>query len=78
MALLLADEGQLERAVELYATVSRYPLVSNSRLLADRAGGQIVAVTAQLPPNVAAAAQARGRARDLEATMADLVAGLRG
>lgn len=76
MALLLADEGQLERAVELYATVSRYPLFSNSRLLADRAGPQMGVVAAQLPPDTTAAAQARGRARDLEAAMADLLAEL--
>ena len=78
MALLLADEGQGERAVELYATASRYPLVANSRLLEDLAGRHIAAVAAQLPPDVAAAAQARGRARDLEAALADLVAELGG
>ena len=78
MALLLADEGQAEQAVELYASVSRYPLVANSRLLADRAGPQMAAVTARLPPDTAAAAQARGRARDLEVVMAELAAELGG
>jgi tetratricopeptide (TPR) repeat protein len=72
MALILADESQLERAIALYTTVSRCALVANSRLTEDLAGGQIAAVTAQLPPDVAAVAQARGRARDLEAAMADL------
>jgi hypothetical protein len=76
MALLLADEGQAEQAVELYATVSRYPLVSNSRLLADRAGPQMAAVAAQLPEDTAAAAQARGRAQDLEAAVAGMAAEL--
>jgi tetratricopeptide (TPR) repeat protein len=76
IALLLADEGQGERAVELYAMASRYPLVANSRLLEDLAGRHIAAVAAQLPADAAAAAQARGRARDLEAAMADLLAEL--
>jgi hypothetical protein len=76
MALLLADEGQGERAVELYAMASRYPLVANSRLLADLAGRHMAAVAAQLPADAAAAAQARGRSRDLEAALADLVAEL--
>jgi tetratricopeptide (TPR) repeat protein len=76
MALLLADEGQLERAVELYAIASRYPLVANSRLLEDLAGRHMAAAAAQLPADTAAAAQARGRARDLEATVADLLAEL--
>jgi predicted ATPase/DNA-binding SARP family transcriptional activator len=77
-ALLLADEGQLERAVELYATASRYPLVVHSRLVEDLAGRQMAAVAAQLPPDAAAAALARGRARDLAAAMAGLLAELGG
>ena len=76
MALLLADEGQGERAVELYATAERYPLVAHSRLLEDLSGRHMAAVAAQLPAHTAAAAQARGRARDLEAVMADLLAEL--
>jgi hypothetical protein len=73
VALLLADEGQPERAVELWAVASRYPLVANSRLVEGLAGRQMAAVAAQLPPGTAAAALARGRARDLEAAMADLL-----
>ena len=76
MALLLADEGQGERAVELYAMASRYPLVANSRLLEDLVGRRMAAVAAQLAPEVATAAQARGRAGDLEAAVADLRAEL--
>jgi tetratricopeptide (TPR) repeat protein len=76
MAMLLADEGQLERAVELYAMASRYPLMANSRLAADVAGRRIAAVAARLPADVVAAAEARGRARDLEAALAGLAAEL--
>jgi hypothetical protein len=76
MALLLADEGYLERAVELYAMASRYPLMAHSRLAADLAGQRMVAVAARLPADVAAAAEARGRAGDLEAALASLAAEL--
>ena len=72
-ALLLADGGQDERAVELYALASRYPFVANSRWFEDVAGRHIAAVAAALPPDVVAAAQERGRARDLEVTVAELL-----
>jgi predicted ATPase len=67
-----------ERAVELYALASRYPAVANSRLLKDFFGRLIGAAVATLPPDVVAAAQARGRARDLEATVAELLVELAG
>jgi hypothetical protein len=76
MALLLADEGQLERAVELYALASRYPLMANSRLAGDLAGRRLAAFAARLPADVAAAAQARGHAGDPEAALAGLPAEL--
>jgi predicted ATPase/DNA-binding SARP family transcriptional activator len=72
-ALLLADEGEVERAVEIYALASRYGFVGNSRLWEDIAGKHIVTFAATLPPEVVAAAQARGRARDLEATVVELL-----
>jgi tetratricopeptide (TPR) repeat protein len=78
IALLLADRGQIERAVELYALASRYPYVANSRWFEDVAGREISALTATLPPEVVAAAQARGRARDLWATAEELLAELGG
>jgi tetratricopeptide (TPR) repeat protein len=61
LALLLADEGELERAVELYALASRYPHVSNSRWFEDVAGRDIAAVAATLPADAAAAARERGQ-----------------
>jgi tetratricopeptide (TPR) repeat protein len=73
VALLLVEQGEVERAVELYALVSRYPYVANSRWFADVAGKHIAAVAATLPPEVVAAAQERGRARDLWETAAELV-----
>ena len=72
-ALLLADAGQRERAVELYALASRFGFVANSRWYKDVAGKQIAAVAATLPPDVVAAARERGRARDLWATAQQLL-----
>ena len=60
--------------MQFYALASRYPYVVNSRRFKDTAGRHITAVAATLPPDVVAAAQARGRARDLEATVAELLA----
>ena len=72
-ALLLADQGEQERAVEVYALASRYPNVAKSRWFEDVVGHHIAAVAATLPPDVIAAAQERGRARDLETTAAELL-----
>jgi tetratricopeptide (TPR) repeat protein len=77
LSLVLADEGEVERAVELYALASRYPRVANSRWFEDVAGRHIATVAATLPPDVVAAARERGRARDLEATVEELLAELR-
>jgi hypothetical protein len=75
-ALILASEGEVERAVELYALASRYPLVAKSRWFADVVGKQIAAAAATLPAERVAILQARGRTRDLEATVAELLAEL--
>jgi tetratricopeptide (TPR) repeat protein len=77
-ALLLMDAGKMEKAVELYALASRYPFVANSRWFEDVAGREIAAAAATLPPDVVAAAQERGRARDLWVTMEELLAELEG
>jgi hypothetical protein len=50
--------------------------VANSRWFEDVAGKHIAAVAATLPPEVVAVARERGRARDLEATVAELLAEL--
>ncbi|MBN1812364.1 MAG: tetratricopeptide repeat protein [Anaerolineae bacterium] len=67
-ALLLLDEGKTDRAVELYALASRYPFVANSRWFEEVAGKHIAAAAEALLPDAVAAAQERGRARDLETT----------
>jgi tetratricopeptide (TPR) repeat protein len=78
VALLLADRGEVERAVELYALASRYPLVANSQWFEDVAGRHIVSAAAALPREAVTAAQERGRARDREATAKELLAELEG
>ena len=72
-ALLLANEGQAERAVELYALALRHPFVANSRWFEDVVGRHIATAAAGLPGDDVAAARERGRARDLWATAAELL-----
>jgi tetratricopeptide (TPR) repeat protein len=76
IALMLAEQGRPERAVELYALAWRHPVIANARNFIDSFGRPLEAVVAALPPDIAAAAQARGRALDLWATAATLQAEL--
>ncbi len=76
MALLLAAQGAQERAVELQALVLRYPAVANSQWCRDVCTRHIAAAEAALPSPVLEAAQARGRGRDLRATVAELLTAL--
>jgi tetratricopeptide (TPR) repeat protein len=78
MALLLADQGEQERAIELYQLASRYPLVAKSRWFEDIVGRHIADVAAALLPKVVAAAQERGRSRNLEITVKELLTELSG
>jgi len=76
IALFLTEQGQKERAVELYALISRYPLVANSRWFEDTVGQQIEAVVASLPADTVAAIRDRGEDRDLDVTVDELLAEL--
>ena len=64
-ALMLADQGEKEQAVELYALISRYLPVAKSRWFADVFGQHIEAVAVTLSPEIAAAAESRGRSRNV-------------
>lgn len=75
VALLESDEGEPEQAIELYALASSFPFVSNSRWFEDVAGRHIAAISAGLPSEAVAAAQERGRSRDLDATALELSVG---
>jgi hypothetical protein len=76
-ARLLADEGERERAVELYALAAQNPFVANSRWFGDVAGKALSEVTATLPAERVAILQESGRNRDLEATVAEILSEMR-
>jgi tetratricopeptide (TPR) repeat protein len=76
IALLWVTCGQTERAMELYALALSMPMVRNAPWFEDAAGRQIEAAAARLPPETIAVARARGRARDLDTTIAELLAEL--
>jgi len=63
-ALLLADQGSVDRAVEVYACASRYEFVSKSRWFEDVVGQQIRTVATSLPGEAVELAQNRGQAQD--------------
>jgi tetratricopeptide (TPR) repeat protein len=71
--VVLADAGEVERAVELYALAESHPLVANSQLFEDIAGRHIKAAGAALPPDVVEAARERGRELDWWDTAAELL-----
>ena len=64
-ALLLADQGAVERAVEVYACASRYGFVANSRWFEDVVGQQIRTMTTSLPAESVELAENRGRTTGL-------------
>jgi predicted ATPase len=76
VAFLLAEGGDLERATEIYALASRYPWISKSQWFQDVIGGPLATLTASLSSEVIAAAQQRGRERDLDNTVQELMAEL--
>jgi predicted ATPase/transcriptional regulator with XRE-family HTH domain len=78
IALILAEQGHNERAVELYTLAWRYPFLANAQGFIDSFGQRLDAVVAALPPSIAAAAQGRGRTLDLWETAVVLGAELRG
>ena len=64
-ALILADEGKAEQAVEVYALASTQLFVANSVWFEAVVGQHIAAAAEGLPPEVVEAARERGRERDL-------------
>ncbi len=75
-ALLAADLGDVERAVELYALACRYPYIGKSHWYEDIAGKQISQAALDLSPDVIKAAQARGNSLDIWDTIEQLMAKL--
>jgi predicted ATPase/predicted Ser/Thr protein kinase len=72
-ALLLADQGDKERAVAVYALASQNPIVTNSRWFYDVAGKEIETIADSLPQAEAEKANAKGADMDLWATANDLL-----
>jgi hypothetical protein len=75
-ALLLADGGALERAMEVYACASRYGFVANSRWFEDVVGQQIRTMAASLPAEAEDSAQEQGRPKDWDVMAAELLSEL--
>jgi predicted ATPase/DNA-binding SARP family transcriptional activator len=73
LAMLLAQRGEAERAVEVFATASREPQVSNSQWFQEVVGDRVAEAAAALPPETVRAAEERGRNRDPEALLAELL-----
>ncbi len=76
MALITAELGNYERAIELYAFGSRYPFMANTCMTEDLVGKHISEIAGTLPPDIVAEAKARGRARNPDDTIAEIVAEL--
>jgi tetratricopeptide (TPR) repeat protein len=76
IAALLMREGELERPVELLVFILHHP--STWRWTKDRAAPLVAKLEAALSPECFAAAQERGRARDLDTTVQELLIELEG
>jgi tetratricopeptide (TPR) repeat protein len=77
-ALLAADADRPERAVELHGLAQQFGYIRNSRWFADVTCRELDEVRASLLPDVAAAAEARGREMDVWETAEALLGELDG
>jgi hypothetical protein len=75
-ALLMADQGSVERAMEVYACASRYDFVSKSLWFEDVAGQQVRTMAASLSAEAVDAAQEQGRLKDWDVMAAELLSEL--
>lgn len=73
VALLLAADGQVGRAVEVWSLAKRYPYIANSRWFEDIAGRELDEMAALASPEVAGAAEQDGQELDLWAVSATLL-----
>jgi tetratricopeptide (TPR) repeat protein len=76
LALFLADRGEIERAMALCSSASRFPPLTHSSWHEDVERSKIVAAAGALPPDIVTAAKERGQAGDVWATMEALLAEL--
>lgn len=68
MALILAEQGEIEQAVALYATATIHPMAGKSRFFEDLFGKHIADMAKGLSEEAIQAARALGRSRDPYAT----------
>jgi tetratricopeptide (TPR) repeat protein len=73
VALLWAMQGNAEQAIELYTVALQNGHVAHSRWYQDVVGQYIDAVAQTLPVAIVEAAQARGRVREWQSTVPDLL-----
>jgi hypothetical protein len=73
IALMLADDGEFERALELYTLVLKHPYATNSRWFEDVVGGEIMELTANLPPQVAEVARKKRDSLDFWGYAAEII-----
>ena len=73
IALLLVRLDDVGRAVELWARLSRYPLVANALWFQNVVGRPVSAAAAALPPESVAAAKERALLHDLKETAAEVL-----
>jgi predicted ATPase/DNA-binding SARP family transcriptional activator len=76
IALILVDQGEAERATELYALIWRFGLAANARGWLEKTGEELEAVAAALPAEARAAATARAESFGLQHTASELLSGL--
>lgn len=76
LAALVAADGEKELALELLAVVLHHP--QSLQWARDQAAPLVARLEADLAPEVVAAAEPRGRARDLDTTVAELLDELAG
>jgi hypothetical protein len=72
--LLLAERGELEKAIELHALAMTFPFAANSRWCQDVVSCQVIPMTELLLTDISTAAQNRGKARDLWETVEEVLA----
>ncbi|MFW6097768.1 MAG: ATP-binding protein [Chloroflexota bacterium] len=77
-AELVAEQGDVRRAVALYALACRYPFVANSGWFEDVMGGDVAEWESAIPADELETARERGRSRDLWQTAEALVSELGG
>ena len=78
LALFLADCGEQEQAVELYALATHYPLVAQSRWFEDVVGREIEALASTMATDVVVSARECDEVQGRQATLMELLADLGG